>query len=371
MRALYNSRTLLSLAITTIILSGCGQDDEPPTRTMDILVNPVTTTGIDPSSWLIPQNQVLDGGPGKDGIPALLEPERVSVDAVDFMEPEDLIIGYRVGDQVVGYPHKILDWHEIINDEINGESFAVTYCPLTGTAIGYSREIDGNTTTFGVSGLLYNTNLIAYDRLTDSNWSQIRRESVNGTLIGREIETLPLVETSWSTWQRLYPNSTVVGTNTGVPRNYGRYPYGSYLTSPGLIFPVSVTDNRLFAKERVLGVIVGDDVKAFEISRFESPSLLEESLNGQDYIVYIDGIANAAVAFEPSTLDGEALMFSTYSGGNAGIMRDQLGNVYDLFGTVVEGPNPEHSLQRVEYFIGFWFSFPPFFESVALDLDKN
>ncbi|MEQ9301193.1 MAG: DUF3179 domain-containing protein [Cyclobacteriaceae bacterium] len=371
MRALYNFKGLFLLILIAGTMIGCGIDDDEPSGPTDVITNPVTTTGIDPNSWLVPQNEVFDGGPGKDGIPALIDPPKISVGAIDFMEPNDLIIGYQVGDKVVGYPHKILDWHEIINDEVDGEHFAVTYCPLTGTAIGYSRVIDGNLTSFGVSGLLYNTNLIPYDRLTDSNWSQILRKSVNGTLVGREIETLPLIETSWANWQRLYPNSTVVGTNTGTPRNYGRYPYGNYLTSPGLIFPISVTDTRLFAKERVLSVIVGENAKAYEIGRFDEPAIIEDAFDGLDYIVYIDGQSNAAVAFASTTLDGVSIVLSPYTGDNAGVMQDQFDNIYDLFGSVVEGPNAEHKLEAVEYIIGFWFTFPSFFETVDLDGGKN
>lgn len=371
MRALYNCKGLFLPILVAGTLIGCGVDEDEPSGPTDVITNPVTTTGIDPNSWLVPQNEVFDGGPGKDGIPVLIDPPKVSVDAIDFMEPNDLIIGYQVGDKVVGYPHKILDWHEIINDEVDGEHFAITYCPLTGTAIGYSRVIDGNLTSFGVSGLLYNTNLIPYDRLTDSNWSQILRKSVNGTLVGREIETLPLIETSWTNWQRLYPNSTVVGTNTGTPRNYGRYPYGNYLTSPGLIFPISVTDGRLFAKERVLSIIVGENAKAYDIAAFDGPYVIDDGFEGLDYTVFIDGQNNAAVAFEAASLNDEPLALTTYTGANAGVMQDQFGNIYDLFGSVVEGPNPENKLPAVEYIIGFWFTFPSFFETVVLDGGKN
>ena len=106
--------------------------------------------------WLIPINEVLDGGPGKDGIPALENPENIGVNDIHFLSDSDLVIGFSSGNQARAYPHKILDWHEIINDEVNGKKLAVTYCPLTGTGIGWKRSIDGQTTTFGVSGLLYN-----------------------------------------------------------------------------------------------------------------------------------------------------------------------------------------------------------------------
>ncbi len=137
----------------TISTSSCETDKSGPACN-----NPSNNAGGD---WLIPQNEVRDGGPGKDGIPALQTPPRVSVDdpANHYLEDEDLVLGYYYDGEIVAYPHDILDWHEIINDKVGGQAIAVTYCPLTGTGIGWERIIEEEETTFGVSGLLYNSNL--------------------------------------------------------------------------------------------------------------------------------------------------------------------------------------------------------------------
>ena len=123
--------------------------------------------------WLIPQNEVFDGGPGKDGIPAISNPNLVGNSSINYMNNDDLVIGVKFDGEIRGYPHPILDWYEIINDKINDNYFSITYCPLTGSTINYNRDLNGNITTFGVSGLLYNTNLIPYDRATNSNLSLI------------------------------------------------------------------------------------------------------------------------------------------------------------------------------------------------------
>ncbi len=158
--------------------------------------------GSNSNEWLIPQNEVRDGGPGKDGIPSLTTPSFVDNATADaFMLDNDLILAVKVGSEVRGYPHPILDWHEIVNDVMGDNKFAVTYCPLTGTGIGWNRVVNGEETTFGVSGLLYNTNLIPYDRKTDSNWSQMRNECVNGELMGDDADLVHMVEMSWSTWK--------------------------------------------------------------------------------------------------------------------------------------------------------------------------
>ena len=160
--------------------------------------------------WLIPQNEVFDGGPGKDGIPAISNPSLVGNSSINFMKNDDLIIGVKLDGEIRGYPHPILDWHEIINDKINDNYFSITYCPLTGSTINYNRDLNGNITTFGVSGLLYNTNLIPYDRATNSNWSQMKLQCVNGKLIGQTPTLIYLLETTFKTLKQAFPNAKVV-----------------------------------------------------------------------------------------------------------------------------------------------------------------
>ena len=217
--------------------------------------------------WSIPRSEIFDGGPGKDGIPALTEPQFIPAAEADYLDEDDLVIGFVNGDIAKAYPHSILDWHEIINDRVGDVNISVTYCPLTGTGIGWNRDIDGLTTTFGVSGLLYNSNLIPYDRRTDSNWSQIRLDCVNGKMMGTEIETFTLVETTWKTWKEMYPSTTVVSTKTGHSRNYGKYPYGTYRTNNSyLIFPVSNKDARIPNKDRVHGIVTSGNTKVYPLS---------------------------------------------------------------------------------------------------------
>jgi len=225
--------------------------------------------------WSVPTTLVLNGGPGKDGIPALENPETVNPEEVDYVGEEDLVVGFKSGNTIRAYPHSILDWHEIINDELEETEIAITYCPLTGTSIGWDRNVDGNLTTFGVSGRLYNTNLIPYDRATDSNWSQMRLDCINGALKGTKIKTHLLVETTWATWKQMYPQTEVVSTNTGHVRLYGTYPYTNRdgddyrYDNDFLIFPITYEDTRLPQKERVLGVIVEGKAKVYRFAAFE------------------------------------------------------------------------------------------------------
>ena len=178
--------------------------------------------------WLIPQNEVFDGGPGKDGIPAISNPSLVRNSSINYMKNDDLVIGVKFDGEIRGYPHPILDWHEIINDKINDNYFSITYCPLTGSTINYNRDLNGNITTFGVSGLLYNTNLIPYDRATNSNWSQMKLLCVNGELKGKTPETYITIETSWATWKRIFPDAQGVRSHRRTVFLLDILPYGSW-----------------------------------------------------------------------------------------------------------------------------------------------
>ena len=338
---------IFCILIVFVLLIACSDEDEGD------------------GNWSIPVEAVFDGGPGKDGIPSIDNPQFSSVAETDYLLDNDLVIGIKIGNEIRAYPHPILDWHEIINDQVGDNSFAITYCPLTGTAIGWNREIGGELTTFGVSGLLYNTNLIPYDRRTDSNWSQMLQESVNGSLIGEQPEFIFTVETTWSTWKSLYPNSSVVNRNTGFSRAYGNYPYGGYRTSSDLLFPVDNLDTRLSAKERVLGVDLGESQKAYRFTSFEERTIINDQVGGNDLIVVGDAQANFIVAFRNS-LSGEQLPLVAVSDNEDIIMEDALGNRYNLFGEIEEGPNAEDALTPVNSYIGYWVAWAAFFPSIEI-----
>jgi hypothetical protein len=218
--------------------------------------------------WLVPKDEVRSGGVGRDGIPAISNPQFTNAITVDFLDNDDLVVGFRQNSSMRAYPHDVLDWHEIVNDEMDNLPYSIIYCPLTGTATVWGRTIDGLTTTFGVSGLLYNTNIVPYDRATESNWSQLFDKAVFGTLKGQTPENYPMLETKWSTWEKIAPNSEVMNFETGFSRSYGRYPYGDYKTDLGLIFPVKYLDTRMHAKERVHAVIVNEKAKVYRFTSF-------------------------------------------------------------------------------------------------------
>jgi len=363
------SRNVLKVSLTGLIMFySCSNEAPDPTGARSPTPAPKSNGG----TWDIPEAEVFDGGPGKDGIPALLNPEMIGVDEVDFISDFELVLGYKNGDDVRAYPHKILDQHEIINDEVNGDPVAITYCPLTGTGIGWGRMINGTETTFGVSGLLYNTNLIPYDRNTDSNWSQINLDCVNGPLRGKKVTTFQLVETTWEVWRRMYPQTKVVSLNTGFSRNYQFYPYGNYRTAEGTIFPYTPRDTRLHEKERVHGIIVKNKVKAYRFGLFsDEPRVIEDNFQLTPIVVVGDEKSNIILSFERELQDGTLLSFeltpeAKVSLTTSTILVDNEGTSWNVFGEGVSGPRIGKKLMSTTSFMGYWFSWGAFYSAVEI-----
>jgi len=312
--------------------------------------------------WLIPTDQVFDGGPGRDGIPSVDNPQFTNVNDASYLLDDDLVIGIKIGGTIRAYPHPILDWHEIVNDDISGQKTAITYCPLTGSAIAWKRHGVVSNSAFGVSGLLYNSNLIPYDRGSSSNWSQMKLQCVNGSLIGNEIETSKIIETTYKTWREMYPTSKLLSTNTGFGRQYGVYPYGGYKTNDDLIFPVSNEDKRLQKKERVLGLIAGGQTMAFVINSFSSEiSIKNVSFGGDEFVVIGSSGKNFAAAYKRRLDDRTTLEFTITQGELPLVMMDNEGTKWNIFGEAIEGPRAGESLKQAKAFIAYWFGWAAFY----------
>ena len=224
----------------------------------------ITGTG----NWLVPESEVRSGGVGRDGIPAVSTPKFDAAGQLEFLADDDLVVGFSYQETQMAYPHDVLDWHEIVNDVISDLDYAIIYCPLTGTATAWNRKINGTLTSFGVSGLLYNSNIVPYDRATGSNWSQLLNTAIWGEKKGKKPKNHMVLETTFSTWKELYPTSKVMNFSTGYNRNYGSYPYGDYKTSKQFIFPVKYEDRRLHEKERVHAVRVNGKVRVYRFLSF-------------------------------------------------------------------------------------------------------
>lgn len=203
----------------------------------------------------VPPEEILPGGPPVDGIPALSNPKKISIPEADqTLGPDDLILGIISGHESVAYPIQILNWHEIVNDTVGGIPVVITYCPLCRTGIAFARTIDGETVEFGVSGLLYKSDLVMYDRKTKSLWSQIMGESIAGPSTGKTLKRLPVIYASWKEWKTANPKTKVATFDTGFDRDYSKDPYRGYGSSSEIYFPVGKVDERLHPKNLIFGL---------------------------------------------------------------------------------------------------------------------
>jgi hypothetical protein len=354
-------KTKLALVLTPLLLAGWGCDG--PLGSSASNGNAAISTGRE--IWLIPQEDVYEGGPGKDGIPALTEPDMVPVSQALYLAPEDVVIGVEYEGQTRAYPHSILNWHEIVNDRIGDLALAVTYCPLTGSGMGWDRNVTGHVTTFGVSGLLYNSNLIPYDRATDSYWSQMGERAVRGELSGQRPVSHPVIETTWNTWKKIAPDTRVLDYHTGYSRPYERYPYGDYKENHDrLLFPVSHQDSRLRQKERVLAVREGGSIKAYQIGGFgDRIQVINDMVGGEPVVVIGSQALNLVVAYLRRDDEGNILTFTSHTSEFPVVMTDQQGQAWDVLGRAV---GSEKRLSPAHGFIAFWFAFAAFHPDIEI-----
>jgi hypothetical protein len=242
----------------------------------------------------VPREEIRGGGPVVDGIPALAAPRKAAVEEADrSLKPGDAVLGLLIGDEAVAYPIRLLNWHELVNDEVGGVPVAVTYCPLCRSGIVFDRRAGDAVREFGVSGLLYNSDLVMYDRGTRSLWSQIMAEAIAGSSTGAKLSRLPARRTSWAQWKATQPGTKAVLFDTGHSRDYGSDPYAGYADSPGLYFPVSHEDARLPRKTVVFGVSLPEGAAAVPVTALKSGAGARARLGKRTVVFRADGGARA------------------------------------------------------------------------------
>ena len=253
--------------------------------------------GFSVADALIPVDEIHSGGPPRDGIPAIDRPRFVSADAAEFLQASDRVLGITRNNVSKAYPVAILNWHEIVNDRFANEPVVVSYCPLCGTGIAYLATTGDQVLDFGVSGLLYNSDMLLYDRQTQSLWSQIRRQAVSGPMKGNKLQPVPVMHTRWADWKQRHPATRVLSTDTGYQRDYTRNPYQGYEKSGDLWFPVRAQDDRYHLKEPVLGIEIAGRFKAYPFVELEkTDGDVQDTLAGQAIVVTYDKHYHTAVA---------------------------------------------------------------------------
>jgi len=255
-------------------------------------VSALAQNGFDLSSTRVPRAEILHGGPPRDGIPAIDHPRFVKPNEADFLREVDRVLSVTIEKETRAYPLRILAWHEIVNDEIGRRAIVVTYCPLCGTAMLFDRTVAGKTLSFGVSGLLYQSDVLMYDRETNSLWSQVAMKAISGLMADSELRLLPSEHTTWAAWRDAHPNGLVLSTDTGFARDYGHDAYADYARSGETMFPVRWTRTELGKKEWGLGVIVNGKAKAYPLELVKKSAPIEDKIDNERIRIGYDTAAS-------------------------------------------------------------------------------
>lgn len=334
---------------------------ESPHQLIDFDSSELTIMETDGVKHIIPLDKIKGGGPPKDGIPSIDNPVFANIQEANFMSDSDTVIGLEINGEAKAYPLFILVWHEIVNDKVGGMPVSVTYCPLCYTNQVFERIIDGQEVEFGTSGKLYNSNLLMYDRLTESYWSQALGMAVKGELSGYQLNLIPFDVITWGDWKLLHPDTTVMTTDTGYIRSYATDPYGNYYTEPRIMFPVEHSDDRLHPKEIILGFNQDGIYKAYKQNDIESKILVNDSI-GKIPIMLVSLFSQNSRAFE-RTVDDQILDFAYVDNK---IIDTQTNSEWNYEGLSVSGKYQGKQLTRMSIEPGFWFEWVAFHPDTLL-----
>jgi hypothetical protein len=374
-------RFALLLAAVALALAGCGGGvgGRGPSTVRDRGAAPVRVD-FDRQGWKtdftrhsVPLTEFHSGGPPRDGIPPIDKPKPVPRSAGDrFLDARDPVIAVAVHGQARAYPLQILVWHEIVNDELGGVPIAVSYCPLCNSSLVFDRRIAGRTLTFGTTGNLRNSDLVMWDRQTESWWQQLTGDAVVGRLTGTKLRPLSAQTLGWAQFKRAYPNGDVLSRNTGHSRPYGENPYVGYdqPQSPAFLYQ-GREDRRLPPKERVAAIFASRDVAVVPFTLLARRPVVAVRVGDTPAVVlYERGVRSVldqrkvAISRDVGTvgvfdrrLGGRRLDFERSADG---FTDRQTGSTWDVTGRASAGPLAGRRLEPLRHDEQFWFALAAF-----------
>jgi hypothetical protein len=324
---------------------------------------------------LVDLDEILSGGPPKDGIPAIDEPEFDSVGAAnEWLNAREPVVVVSINGETKAYPIQVLTWHEIVNDSIAGVPVAVTFCPLCNATIVFDRRSGGEVLDFGTTGRLRKSDLVMYDRQSETWWQQFTGQAIVGKKAGTVLDRIPASIVAYEDFRDAYPDGQVLSRRTGYHRAYGNNPYRGYDSiddQPFLFFdPV---DKRLPPMERVLNVSISDTHKLYPFSIFDKEPVINDEVQGIPVVVFsrggtlsaLDGSVIADSREVPSAtaydrrLDGKIMSFELRNGQ---LVDSESGTRWNLFGTGIDGPLAGRQLEPAPggvHFAFAWLAFNP------------
>lgn len=320
-------------------------------------------------------NELMAGGPPKDGIPAILNPKFISIKAAsDWLDWKEPVISFVSGKKAKAYPLQILIWHEIVNDKLNNIPILVTFCPLCYSSLVYDRRVKGNELGFGVSGLLRNSDLVMYDMYSESFWQQFTGEAIVGDMVGDTLKLLNSQIISFKQFSDAYPNGKILSRDTGYRRRYGLNPYRGYDDIDQTPFMYKgPEDDRLPPNEKVIGVKLGEFSKAYPYEITSKLRVINDSINSLPIVVFHSPGAVSAL--------DEMKISNSKESGSTGVFKPFVNNKYltfdyrkgqfedretnstwDITGRAIAGDLKGSQLKSIlhgDYFAFAWFAFMP------------
>ncbi len=325
--------------------------------------------------------EIRVGHPVKDGIPAVNDPALESIaDASTWLSERSPVIALEIDGQARAYPLAVLMWHEIANDEIAGQPIAVTFCPLCNSAITFDRRVDGAVLDFGVSGLLRNSDLIMYDRQSETWWQQLTGEALVGQYAGALLNIVPSQVISFGSFAQRYPEGAVMSRATGYNRQYGINPYRNYDSQPGrpFLFDGPIDPRLPSPVDHVLAALVDGAAKAYPFDILRQEKALNDVLGEKPIVIFFQsGVASAlgdavidnaqdigTAGMYEATLDGELLHFVLQADGS--FQDENTGSTWNAYGEAIAGALAGRQLQWVNAFPHFWFAWAAFQPETAV-----
>ncbi len=321
---------------------------------------------------LVDPDEIISGGPPPDGIPAIDKPRFQRAADVDWLDDAEAVLTMTIKGETRGYPVQILTWHEIVNDTVAGIPVAATYCPLCNSGVAFDRRVGDRVLDFGTSGRLYNSNLVMYDRQTESLWPQLTGEASVGVLTGAKLASVPMIPVAWRDFREAHPDAWVLSHDTGYDRPYGQNPYPEYdHPDTGLVFDPGTDDGRLEPKDRVVAISRGSDAVAVVRAAVADAGVVTVTVGGRELVLFhLDGQASALDAYSVSggadigsvavydpVVDGQRLSFRA-DGDH--FTDAETGSTWNILGEATGGPLAGATLTAQPFTDTFWFAWVAF-----------
>ncbi len=312
-------------------------------------------------------SNLVSGGPPRDGIPAINSPVFVTNEQAEtngWVSNSSLVDGIVTAGGEKAYPRSITAWHEIVNDTVDGKPTSLTFCPLTGSAVAYRGEAPDKTPlTFGTTGLLYNSNLVMYDRQTNSMYPQILGIGISGPRKGIELQTVPVTTTTWNNWKAWHPSSLVLSRNTGYFRDYNTYPYGDYDKNDSVYFPVAHESAVFPPKALISGMRIDRETVAVVKDPLRSKIVVDFSVANQAFVALYDPGTDYVRVFS-RLVNGSNHTFTTDN--SLQVVDNETASRWDYTGVAQGGPLMGTKLQQMSSFQVMWFGWFAFHPSTGL-----